>query len=70
MLHPFPGDPQTEILSASNEAPAIPGMGELLTMCANARRVSELCDLFGIPSSSAHHDHLQDHPDPPYIWDL
>jgi len=46
---------------------------ELLTMCSKARLVSRVCDLLGIAAEEElvlHHDHLQDHADPPYVWEL
>ena len=47
-----------------------PGDAELQLMCDNARAVVSLCDLLHVTVGGDHHDHLQDHPDPPFIWDL
>jgi len=53
-----------------------------VTACSNARRLTRLCELLGIgelegPGSIPdlehdHHDpqHLYNHPNPPYVWDL
>jgi hypothetical protein len=51
----------------------IPGGAELANLCFQARRVAGLCDLLELESADpehVHHDHLQDHADPPFIWDL
>ena len=63
---------QDELLvAAQGELP--PGVAELKSICTNAKRILELCELVGVgrgPVDVAHHDHLQDHADPPWVWEL
>ncbi len=53
---------ETAILG--DDAPNLPGVGELHSMCANARKVAGLCDLLGVSESTED----PDNPDP-YFWE-
>lgn len=51
----------------------VPGVGELKTMCANARRVVALCELLGkgpIELDTPGELELLPGDDSPYFWDL
>jgi len=64
----------------ANNTVDIPGASELQALCSNARAVLEVCEAMGlerggvfegaVPGAHLHHDHSQDHEDPPYIWDV
>ena len=65
--------------------PDLPGADELRSMCANARRVADLCELLGVeldgmpraPRAPLYSrpgafflEELGDDEDEPYIWDM